>query len=93
MFKLQWKKPIGLSFELLVEGILKGLFPTTDFVRTKYVHDGGKDFYAVLNDEDDIWVEAKNYNNHLELSKFANTFIMADINKINRIIIFSVSPL
>ena len=92
--ELKWLEPKGKTFENIVGVLLKNMFPKISFEQTRYVHDGGKDFYTIADCENDrIWVEAKNYNNHLELSKFANTFIMADINEVNRIIIFSVSPL
>ena len=91
---IQWKNNRGKGFEDLVKEILKQMFPDISFIQTSYVHDGGKDFYSVGNNCDEtIWVEAKNYNNHLELSKFSNTFIMADISEINRIILFSMSAL
>lgn len=92
--KIIWKKHKGKSFEDLVGTILKNMFPNFVFKQTNYVHDGGKDFYSVGESFDEkIWVEAKNHNNHLELSKFSNTFIMADISEINRIVIFSMSEL
>lgn len=91
---IQWKGEKGKSFEDLVKVILQQMFPSISFIQTNYVCDGGKDFYSVGNSYDEtIWVEAKNYNNHLELSKFSNTFIMADISEINRIILFSMSEL
>lgn len=93
-FKIIWKNMKGKSFEDLVYALLKCMFPDIVFKQTDYVHDGGKDFYSVGNiSEEKIWVEAKNYNNHLELSKFSNTFIMADISEVNRILIFSMSEL
>lgn len=92
--EIEWKNAKGKSFENLVNDLLKCMFPNISFKQTSYVHDGGKDFYSIGNScEETIWVEAKNYNNHLELSKFSNTFIMADISEINRIIIFSMSEL
>lgn len=91
-FKIIWKNNKGKNFEDLVYMLLKCMFPDITFKQTDYVHDGGKDFYSVGNiSEEKIWVEAKNYNNHLELSKFSNTFIMADISEVNRILIFSMS--
>lgn len=91
-FRILWKNKKGKSFEDLVYALLKCMFPDIIFKQTDYVHDGGKDFYSVGNiREEKIWVEAKNYNNHLELSKFSNTFIMADISEVNRILIFSMS--
>lgn len=90
--EIKWKTNKGKCFEDLVSVLLKYMFPNIIFKQTNYVHDGGKDFYSEWNGtEEKIWVEAKNYNNHLELSKFSNTFIMADISEINRIIIFSMS--
>lgn len=92
--KIIWKNKKGKAFEDLVYLLLNCMFPDTIFKQTNYVHDGGKDFYSIGNiREEKIWVEAKNYNNHLELSKFSNTFIMADISEINRIIIFSMSEI
>lgn len=93
-FEIIWKEPKGKSFEDLVSSFLKCMFPNTIFKQTEYIHDGGKDFYSIGNiEEERIWIEAKNYNNRLELSKFSNTFIMADISEINRIIIFSMSEI
>lgn len=92
--EITWKESKGKQFENLVGALLKHMFPDMVFKQTNYVHDGGKDFYSVgsrINEK--IWIEAKNYSNRLELSKFANTFIMADISEINRIIIFSMSEL
>lgn len=90
--ELKWKSEKGKSFENLVSELLKCMFPDLTFKQTDYVHDGGKDFYSIGNMLDEtIWIEAKNYQSHLELSKFSNTFIMADISEINRIIIFSMS--
>lgn len=89
-----WQGQKGKSFEDLVYKLLQCMFPSMNFKQTDYVHDGGKDFYSIGNmNEETVWIEAKNYSNHLELSKFSNTFIMADISEINRIIIFSMSEI
>lgn len=82
----------GEIFEELVSLILKVKYPEYNFVHTAYKCDGGKDFYAVSKD-DRMWAEAKAHKRHLELSRIAGTFIMADICMIDQIIIFSVSPL
>lgn len=82
----------GESFECVVELLLKNLYPDYKFVHTDYSHDGGKDFYTIVGDKK-IWVEAKCYSRHLELSRIAGTFIMADICQINKIIVFSKSKL
>lgn len=93
-FEIIWHEPKGKNFEDLVGKILKEMFPNIIFEQTDYVHDGGKDFYSIgVASDEKIWVEAKNYKEHLELSKFSNTFIMADISEINRIIIFSLSEM
>lgn len=94
-FVIKWKGSNGQAFEGLVGELLKQMYPNYNFKHTEYSHDGGKDFYAMgeNNTSDTIWVEAKNYTRHLELSKFSNTFIMADISQVNRIILFSMSPL
>lgn len=82
----------GLLFEYLVELILKRMYPDIQFEHTKYVHDGGKDFYSTSDDEK-IWVEAKCHREHLGLGRIAGSFIMADICQINQIIVFSYSKL
>ncbi len=82
----------GEAFELIVKQLLKTLYPNYNFIHTIYSHDGGKDFYTATENEK-IWVEAKCYNRHLELSRIAGTFVMADICEINKIIIFSKSKL
>lgn len=82
----------GEIFEELVSLILKVKYPEYNFVHTAYKCDGGKDFYAVSKD-DRMWAEAKAHKRHLELSRIAGTFIMADICMIDQIIIFSLSPL
>lgn len=86
------KEYSGDIFERLVEIILKKLYPQYNFMRTEYSHDGGKDFYAV-DGEINIWAEAKCHKRHLELGRIAGTFIMAELCKINRIIVFSLSRL
>ncbi len=82
----------GELFEYKVELILKKQYPEFNFIHTIYRQDGGKDFYTTTPKEK-IWVEAKCYNRHLELSRIAGTFIMADICQINKIIVFSKSKL
>ena len=86
------KEYSGDIFERLVEIVLKKLYPEYNFTRTEYSHDGGKDFYA-FDGETNIWAEAKCHKRHLELGRIAGTFIMAEVCKINRIIIFSLSDL
>ena len=84
----------GNAFEDLVERILKKMFRDYTVEHTQYVHDGGKDFCVrCKNNRDEIWIEAKNHERHLELSRFAGTFIMADVSEINQIIIFSTTKL
>ncbi len=83
---------VGDIFETFVGLLLSKLYPDYTFEHTEYKHDGGKDFYAVFRDEK-IWAEAKCYSRHLELSRIAGTFIMAEIFKINKVIIFSKSKL
>ena len=94
LIQFEWKKSKGESFEDLVGALLAQMFPDVTFEKTKYVHDGGKDYFSIGTGADgDIWVEAKNYTSHLELSKFSNTFIMADVAEVNRIIVFSMTAL
>lgn len=83
---------VGDIFETFVGVLLSKLYPNYTFEHTEYKHDGGKDFYAVFSDEK-IWAEAKCYSRHLELSRIAGTFIMAEIFKINKVIVFSKSKL
>lgn len=83
---------VGDIFETFVGLLLSKLYPDYTFEHTKYKHDGGKDFYAVFSDEK-IWAEAKCCSRHLELSRIAGTFIMAEIFKINKVIVFSKSKL
>lgn len=82
----------GKFFENLVGNILLKKYPHLNFQQTSYSHDGGKDFF-LIDGENRIWAEAKCHRRHLELSKIAGTFIMADICNINQIIIFSVSQI
>ena len=82
----------GMIFEYIVGIILKSIYPHIHFEHTYYSHDGGKDFYAT-NGGEKLWVEAKCHQRHLELSRIAGTFIMADIYEINQIIVFSASEL
>ena len=90
--KLMQNLYVGDIFETFVGILLNKLYPEYKFEHTQYKHDGGKDYYAVFDDEK-VWAEAKCYNRHLELSRIAGTFIMAEIFKINRVIIFSESKL
>ncbi len=85
-------KSCGELFEELVALILKKEYPNYDFMHTGYKSDGGKDFFAVFG-EDTVWAEAKSYDRNLEMSRIAGTFVMADICKIDRILIFSLSRL
>ena len=57
-FDKEIKDYSGNVFELLVEIILRKLYPQYSFTRTSYSHDGGKDFYAI-NGDTSIWAEAK----------------------------------
>ena len=82
----------GMIFEYIVDFILKRIYPHINFEHTDYSHDGGKDFYATYGGEK-LWVEAKCHERHLEISRIAGTFIMADIFTINQIIVFSASKL
>lgn len=67
-FDKEIKDYSGNVFELLVEIILRKLYPQYSFTRTSYSHDGGKDFYAI-NGDTSIWAEAKCHKRHLELGK------------------------
>lgn len=75
-------------FEETVGLILRKMYPNYNFRHTEYSHDGGKDFYATYGSKS-FWAEAKCHQRHLELSRIAGTFIMADLCKINSIIVFS----
>lgn len=60
-FVIKWKGSNGQAFEGLVGELLKQMYPNYNFKHTEYSHDGGKDFYAMgeNNTSDTIWVEAK----------------------------------
>ena len=46
-FVIKWRGSNGQAFEGLVGELLKQMYPNYNFKHTEYSHDGGKDFYAM----------------------------------------------
>jgi hypothetical protein len=82
----------GYLFEELIGAILDLEYGPLNWKNTKKTRDGGKDFYF-YQPKHRIWVECKNYNSKISLNVLSSTLIMAQIDKINEILIFSYSPL
>lgn len=94
-----WKKFIdkdtgkkdGVKFEQLIGRILH-LEYNIVWNKTQSTWDGSKDFYFYTDDKK-IWAECKNYKKNISLNVLAPTLIMAYIDDIEEILIFSYSPL
>jgi hypothetical protein len=94
-FEIEKKDKIfkeGYLFEELIGAILDLEYGPLNWKSTKKTRDGGKDFYF-YQPKHRIWVECKNYNSRISLNVLSSTLIMAQIDKINEILIFSYSPL
>lgn len=84
----------GFSFEDLICKLLYEEYGQI-FEQTGYTNDGGKDFKSVetkILSNKQIWAECKKYSNTLSYNDITNTLLMAYIEKINKILIFSYSP-
>ena len=85
----------GKKFESLIEMLLKLLYgnENVNWEKTKDTHDGNKDFLGKRSDGTYIWAECKNYKEKISLKVIAPTLVMAEINDIHDILIFSYSAL
>lgn len=85
----------GQKFEDLIELLLKLLYKNEKvyWEKTQETHDGNKDFLGQREDGTYIWAECKNYKDKISLKVLAPTLVMAEINDIQDILVFSYSAL
>lgn len=83
----------GFSFENLISKLLYEEYGEV-FKQTPYTNDGGKDFESLptLLTNKKIWAECKKYISVLSYNDITKTLLMAYIKKINKVLIFSYSP-
>lgn len=85
----------GIEFEKLIGELLKLLYQNqcVHWEKTKMTHDGSKDFLGKKSDGSYIWAECKNYRDKVSLKVIAPTLVMAEINDIQEILVFSYSAI
>ena len=83
----------GFSFEDLICKLLYEEYGE-NFKQTKYTNDGGKDFESVstLLTNQKTWAECKKYASALSYNDVTKTLLMAFVEKVNKVLIFSYSP-
>lgn len=83
----------GFSFENLICKLLYEEYGES-FKQTKYTNDGGKDFESVstLLTHQKTWAECKKYSSALSYNDVTKTLLMAFVEKVNKVLIFSYSP-
>lgn len=79
----------GFAFEELICKIIEEIYGE-NFTHTTLTNDGGKDF-IITNKNLKTWAECKEYTNKLSFNDISNTLLMAHIENINKLIIFSFS--
>lgn len=85
-------KKDGSLFEELVGDILALEYGSSSWTQTGTTWDGSKDFYF-YSEEKRLWAECKNYRSKISLNVLSSTLIMAQIEHVDEILIFSYSPL
>ncbi len=88
-------KKDGVLFETLIGQILCAKYPGIVFTHTGGPHDGGKDFQAHICKPDKnigLWAECKYHQKPLPIHDVSMSMTMAIIEKVNKIIFFSYSP-
>lgn len=88
----------GLKFENLVEDLLKEMFPSLSWGRTKQTRDGKKDFTISIpipgiGGSNTFWVECKNHSDRISIDTLSPTLVMATIEKTQGIYFFSYSAI
>lgn len=83
----------GFSFEDLICKLLYEEYGEI-FKQTKYTNDGGKDFETVstLLTNQKTWAECKKYASALSYNDITKTLLMAFVERVNKVLIFSYSP-
>lgn len=89
-------KQDGQLFENLTGDLLKFKYPGRSFVKTQTTHDDNRDWEISIPLLDgltaDIWYECKYYKEKLSVKDISMTLIMAYIENVREIVIFSYSP-
>ena len=85
----------GEKFERLVEKLLNLMYDgeNIEWEKTHTTHDGNKDFIGKKDDGSAIWAECKNYNEKISVKTIAPTLVMAEIDDIQEILVFSYSEI
>lgn len=83
----------GFSFEDLICKLLYEEYGEI-FEHTTYTNDGGKDFESspILLKNQKTWVECKKLASALSYNDITKTLLMAFVKKVNKVLIFSYSP-
>lgn len=82
----------GLAFENLVSDILNIEYGNGVWKDTGQSWDGSKDFWF-LSKEKRLWAECKNYKKNISLNVLSSTLVMAQIEDVDEILLFSYSSL
>lgn len=82
----------GNKFEDLVKKLLDEIYPNHVWTATKKTWDGSKDFFSNFNDKLK-WAECKNYTKRLRFNVLSPTLVMAQLAKVNELLIFSYSEI
>lgn len=93
-----WKKfkSDGLLFEELIEEILQSMYPGKKFYKTQRTHDKNRDYEYLAplleGSESKVWMECKYHTTStLPFHDVSMTFLMAYIEGVSQILIFSYS--
>lgn len=86
----------GKLFEKFIKELLSFEYPDYSFVPTKQTRDGAKDITSKSNllfgKEISLWMECKNYSDKLSFNDISSTLLMAYLDDVKQLIIFSYSP-
>ena len=85
----------GEAFEMLIETLLNLMYngENIEWEKTPTTHDGNKDFIGKRDNGSSIWAECKNYNEKISVKTIAPTLVMAEIDDIQEILVFSYSEI
>lgn len=85
----------GEKFETLIGELLSLMYQREEITwkKTKTTHDGNKDFVGHKDGAPFIWAECKNYKTNISLKVIAPTLVMAELDEIQKILIFSYSAI
>lgn len=85
----------GIKFENLVKDLLQLLYEGTGvtWTPTQTTHDGNKDFIGKSENDTFLWAECKNYKEKISMNVIAPTLVMAEIEDVREILVFSYSAI